>query len=170
MPDPIPIEPFEPGPKPTLGPASIAEAMRPLEAIGGEAVIVFIRDNVDSSDVAIPLVPLPAADLVRILPALIADRAGLTLVSDGNMSHAVSVNEERGGRPLPELDGLWVSAGDKKLLDGVSLAIERGDLIICEMHPKTGGYFTHVERTFCLGEPEAKQIEIYEGCVAASPS
>jgi Xaa-Pro dipeptidase len=45
--------------------------------------------------------------------------------------------------------------------------IERGDLIICEMHPKFGGYFTHVERTFCLGEPEAKQIEIYEGCVAA---
>ncbi len=45
--------------------------------------------------------------------------------------------------------------------------IERGDLIICEMHPKTGGYFTHVERTFCLGEPEAKQLEIYEGCVAA---
>jgi Xaa-Pro dipeptidase len=45
--------------------------------------------------------------------------------------------------------------------------MERGDLIICEMHPKFGGYFTHVERTFCLGEPEQKQIEIYEGCVAA---
>jgi Xaa-Pro aminopeptidase len=45
--------------------------------------------------------------------------------------------------------------------------MEKGDLIICEMHPKFGGYFTHVERTFCLGEPEAKQIEIYEGCVAA---
>jgi Xaa-Pro aminopeptidase len=45
--------------------------------------------------------------------------------------------------------------------------MERGDVIICEMHPKFGGYFTHVERTFCLGEPEAKQIEIYEGCVAA---
>jgi Xaa-Pro aminopeptidase len=45
--------------------------------------------------------------------------------------------------------------------------MERGDLIICEMHPKFGGYFTHVERTFCLGAPEDKQIEIYEGCVAA---
>ncbi len=45
--------------------------------------------------------------------------------------------------------------------------IERGDLIICEMHPKIGGYFTHVERTFCLGEPEPKQLEIYEGCLAA---
>ncbi len=45
--------------------------------------------------------------------------------------------------------------------------IERGDLIICEMHPKYGGYFTHVERTFCLGEPDKKQLEIYEGCVAA---
>jgi Xaa-Pro aminopeptidase len=45
--------------------------------------------------------------------------------------------------------------------------MERGDVIICEMHPKIGGYFTHVERTFCLGEPDKKQIEIYEGCVAA---
>jgi Xaa-Pro dipeptidase len=45
--------------------------------------------------------------------------------------------------------------------------MQRGDLIICEMHPKFGGYFTHVERTFCLGEPEPQQIEIYEGCVAA---
>lgn len=45
--------------------------------------------------------------------------------------------------------------------------MERGDLIICEMHPKTGGYFTHVERTFCLGEPEPQQLEIYEGCLAA---
>ena len=32
--------------------------------------------------------------------------------------------------------------------------LEKGDMIICEMHPKFGGYFTHVERTFCLGEPE----------------
>jgi Xaa-Pro aminopeptidase len=45
--------------------------------------------------------------------------------------------------------------------------MEKGDLIICEMHPKFGGYFTHVERTFCLGEPEDEQIKIYEGCVAA---
>ena len=45
--------------------------------------------------------------------------------------------------------------------------IERGDLIICEIHPKIGGYFTHVERTFCLGLPEPEQRRIYEGCVAA---
>ena len=45
--------------------------------------------------------------------------------------------------------------------------MEQGDVIICEMHPKFGGYFTHVERTFCLGEPEPQQIKIYEGCVAA---
>lgn len=42
-----------------------------------------------------------------------------------------------------------------------------GDLIICEMHPKYGGYFTHVERTFCLGDPEQEQLKIYEGCLAA---
>jgi Xaa-Pro dipeptidase len=46
-------------------------------------------------------------------------------------------------------------------------ALERGDVIICEIHPKYGGYFTHVERTFCLGEPDAKQRDIYDGCVAA---
>jgi len=45
--------------------------------------------------------------------------------------------------------------------------IERGDLIICEMHPKFGGYFTHVERTYCIGEPEKQQLAIYEGCIAA---
>lgn len=45
--------------------------------------------------------------------------------------------------------------------------MEKGDLIICEMHPKFGGYFTHVERTYCLGEPEQEQLEIYEGCLAA---
>jgi Xaa-Pro aminopeptidase len=41
------------------------------------------------------------------------------------------------------------------------------DLITCEIHPKIGGYFTHVERTFCLGEPDKEQQRIYEGCVAA---
>ena len=45
--------------------------------------------------------------------------------------------------------------------------IERGDLITCEIHPKIGGYFTHVERTFCVGEPEPEQRRIYDGCVAA---
>jgi len=41
------------------------------------------------------------------------------------------------------------------------------DLIICEIHPKYGGYFTHVERTFCLGAPHPKQRDIYAGCLAA---
>lgn len=45
--------------------------------------------------------------------------------------------------------------------------LDKGDLIICEMHPKFGAYFTHVERTFCLGEPEKEQLKIYEGCLAA---
>lgn len=45
--------------------------------------------------------------------------------------------------------------------------IEPGDVIICEIHPKYGGYFTHVERTFCVGEPQAMQREIYAGCLAA---
>jgi Xaa-Pro dipeptidase len=45
--------------------------------------------------------------------------------------------------------------------------LEKGDLITCEMHPKYGGYFTHVERTFCLGEPKKEQMRIYEGCLKA---
>ncbi|MGA8322895.1 MAG: Xaa-Pro peptidase family protein [Xanthobacteraceae bacterium] len=45
--------------------------------------------------------------------------------------------------------------------------IARGDVIICEIHPKIGGYYTHVERTFCLGEPQPEQRRIYDGCVAA---
>ncbi len=45
--------------------------------------------------------------------------------------------------------------------------LEKGDLIICEMHPKYGGYCTHVERTYSLGRPEPKFLEIYDGCLAA---
>lgn len=45
--------------------------------------------------------------------------------------------------------------------------IEAGDVIICEIHPKIGGYFTHVERTFCVGEADQNQLRIYEGCLAA---
>lgn len=46
-------------------------------------------------------------------------------------------------------------------------AMEAGDLITCEIHPKTGGYFTHVERTFSLGQPGPEQRRIYDGCVTA---
>jgi Xaa-Pro aminopeptidase len=46
--------------------------------------------------------------------------------------------------------------------------IAAGDLITCELHPKYGGYFTHVERTFCVGgDPDPKQVEIHAGCLAA---
>jgi len=45
--------------------------------------------------------------------------------------------------------------------------LEKGDMIICEMHPKFGGYYTHVERTFCLGKPEPRYLDIYDACLAA---
>ena len=48
--------------------------------------------------------------------------------------------------------------------------LEKGDVIICEMHPKYGGYFTHVERTFSLGEPAPEYRRIYEGCLKAYAS
>ena len=43
--------------------------------------------------------------------------------------------------------------------------LEKGDMIICEIHPRYGGYCTHVERTFCLGEPEKEYLEIYAVCL-----
>jgi len=46
-------------------------------------------------------------------------------------------------------------------------ALAEGDLILCEMHPKYGGYFTHVERTFCLGDPDKEYLNIYDGCLKA---
>ena len=48
-----------------------------------------------------------------------------------------------------------------------SRKMDAGDVIICEIHPKTGGYYTHVERTFSLGEPLLEQRRIFDGCVAA---
>jgi Xaa-Pro dipeptidase len=45
--------------------------------------------------------------------------------------------------------------------------LEKGDLIICELHPKYGGYITHVERTFCLGKPAKEYLRIYDGCLEA---
>lgn len=45
--------------------------------------------------------------------------------------------------------------------------MEKGDIITCEIHPKIGGYFTHVERTFSLGRPDPNVQRIYDGCVAA---
>ncbi len=45
--------------------------------------------------------------------------------------------------------------------------MEEKDLITCEIHPKMGGYFSHVERTFCLGQPDSETQRIHDGCVAA---
>ena len=45
--------------------------------------------------------------------------------------------------------------------------MEARDLITCEIHPKIGGYFTHVERTFCLGDPDPNTMRIHDGCLAA---
>ena len=101
MADQVPIEPFDADESlgQTLGPASIEEAMRPLSAILGENVVVFIRDDVDANDVAMPLVPMAASSLVDVIPALLGgSRPGQTLVSDGHMSHAVTVLEARDGR------------------------------------------------------------------------
>ncbi len=46
-------------------------------------------------------------------------------------------------------------------------ALESGDTIICEIHPKYGGYTTHIERTFSLGKPNPARQRIYDGCIEA---
>src|SRR5262249_5209515 len=46
-------------------------------------------------------------------------------------------------------------------------SLAKGERTICELHPKCGGYFTPVERTFCLGEPEPRYLDIYDACLAA---
>jgi Xaa-Pro dipeptidase len=43
--------------------------------------------------------------------------------------------------------------------------LEKGDLITCEMHPKYGGYYTHLERTFSLGKPDENYLRIHAGCL-----
>ena len=48
--------------------------------------------------------------------------------------------------------------------------LEKGDIITCEIHPKTGGYCTHVERTYSLGQPNSRFVDIYDGCLAAYQS
>jgi Xaa-Pro dipeptidase len=74
-----------------------------------------------------------------------------------------------GGGEVPTLF-LW-EAGPRPSTHPFALPaqrkLERGDLIICEIHPKYGGYTTHIERTFCLGEPDANYRRIYDGCLAA---
>ena len=39
----------------------------------------------------------------------------------------------------------------------------RGNVIICEIHPKYGSYFTHVERTFSIGAPPARAARHLRG-------
>lgn len=45
--------------------------------------------------------------------------------------------------------------------------LEKGDIILCEIHPKYGGYFTHVERSFSIGTSEMEYLNIDEGCLEA---
>jgi len=45
--------------------------------------------------------------------------------------------------------------------------LERGDVIICEIHPKYAGYTTHIERTFSLGPASTERHVVYDACIAA---
>jgi hypothetical protein len=100
---PIPIEPFEDEPIElgelrSLGPAGIEECMQVFKMLLNEIPVVFVRNDLDSRSLATPFVPISVKELVRILPMLVDKRPGTTLVSDGNMSHAVSTFEMRDER------------------------------------------------------------------------
>ena len=45
--------------------------------------------------------------------------------------------------------------------------LEKRDLITCEIHPKYGGYCTHVERTFCWVNRKRSISDIYAVCLEA---
>lgn len=45
--------------------------------------------------------------------------------------------------------------------------LERGDIILTEMHPRYAGYSTHLERTYSVGaDPSAEISRIHDGCLA----
>ncbi len=76
------------------------------------------------------------------------------------------LNPPRSGRTVAEVEGLWLSAGDKQLLDGVSLAIERGEHVAL-VGPNGSGKTTLLETLLGRLEPDAGAARLGHGVVPA---
>jgi len=72
----------------------------------------------------------------------------------------------RSGRIVLEADGLVVSAGDKLLLDGASLVLERGEHVAL-VGPNGSGKTTLLETILGEREPDAGRIKLGHGVVPA---
>jgi ATP-binding cassette, subfamily F, member 3 len=74
------------------------------------------------------------------------------------------LNPPRSGRTVVEVDGLSLSAGDKHLLDGVALAVERGEHVAL-VGPNGSGKTTLIETLLGLREPDAGTVRLGHGIV-----
>ncbi len=68
----------------------------------------------------------------------------------------------RSGRTVMEAEGLGLSAGTKKLLDGVSFALERGEHVAL-VGPNGSGKTTLLEALFGAREPDAGSVRLGHG-------
>ena len=72
----------------------------------------------------------------------------------------------RSGRVVLEADGIVLSAGDKLLLDGASLVLERGEHVAL-VGPNGSGKTTLLETLLGAREPDAGRIKLGHGVVPA---
>lgn len=78
-------------------------------------------------------------------------------------------NMRKGGSEKPAFDTITVSGKRSALIHGIpsDKEFETGDFITIDFGARVKGYHSDITRTFILGEPTAKQREIYELVLAA---